>query len=151
MSSKSQNTKQKINNQQNSTNFDDNFNINELLKNINNNNDNYVEQSYDVITALINENELYRNEAFGFKYVSDELQEKLKKISNEKKTLFEENNNLKQNNEKLNNQMNLYEKQQKGGFSDNILKFLKCYSTGLTEDKKRELRDKYKKYIPEYY
>lgn len=96
-------SKQKINNQQNSTNFDDNFNINELLKNINNTNDNYVEQSYNIIMALINENELYRNEAFGFKYVSDELQEKLKKISNEKKALFEENSNLKQNNEQLNN------------------------------------------------
>lgn len=138
-------------NHKNSTTFDDNININELLKNINNNNDNYVEQSYNIIMALINENETFRNEAYGYKYVSEELGEKIKKISNEKKLLFEENNNLKQNNDKLSNQVNLFEKQQKGGLNENVMKFLKCYSTGLTEEKKRELRDKYKKYISDDY
>ena len=110
----------------------DNINFNELLKNVSANNINCVEKSCDIIKALANENDLFREEAYGYKYVSDELKIKNKKYVDE----------ITQ----LKNQLLLYE-QQRGGMSDNIQNIIKSYSMGLSDERKKEIREKYKKFI----
>ena len=116
------------------------FNLNEL---VNNNTDeknaNCIEKSYDIIKTLANENDLYKEEAYGFKYVCDEQKKKIKKLN-------DDNNLLKYENDKLNNQLKLHE-QQKGGINDNIMNIIKNYSKNLTEERKIEIQNKYKKYI----
>lgn len=110
--------------------------VNELIKNIDVNN---IEKYYELIQVLMNENEIYKEENFGFKFVTDEQRKKLNKF-------VEEINTLKQSNEKLNSQLKLYENQ-KGGFKDNIINMIKNYSKNISEERKRELKEKYKKYI----
>ena len=46
----------------------------------------------------------------------------------------------------LKNQLMLYE-QQRGGMSDNTQNIIKSYSMGLSDDRKKEIREKYKKFI----
>lgn len=121
--------KQKHNNESINT---DNINFNEFLKNISVNNVSCVEKSCDIIKALANENDLFREEAYGYKYVSDELKIKNKKYVDE----------ITQ----LKNQLILYE-QQRGGMSDNIQNIIKSYSMGLSDERKKEIREKYKKFI----
>ena len=121
--------KKHINNESINT---DNINFNEFFKNITLNNANCIEKSHDIIKALANENDLFREEAYGYKYVSDELKSKNKKYIDE----------ITQ----LKNQLLLYE-QQRGGMSDNIQNIIKSYSMGLCDERKKEIREKYKKFI----
>lgn len=53
---------------------------------------------------------------------------------------------MKQENDKLKNQLNNYEKQS-SGFNDDFISIFKNYSTELSENKKREIEQKYKQYL----
>lgn len=111
---------------------DKNINFSELYKNINDNNINVVERSCEIIKALVNENDIFREEAYGYKYVSEELKNKNNKYIDEINT--------------LKNQLFLYD-QQKGGMNTDITNIIKNYSNGLSDERKREIREKYKKFL----
>jgi len=115
--------------------------INELINslNVNEQNLNCIEKSCDIIKALVQKNELFEEEAYGYKFVSEEQNKQLNKY-------YEEINNYKQYVEKLSNQIKLYESQ-KGGVSNDIFNLLKNYSKGMSEDKKKQIKEKYNKYI----
>jgi len=136
-------TKKKIindNKNEESIRNDNSINVNEITNNnTDEKNANCIEKSYDIIKALVNENDLYKEEAYGFKYVCDEQKKKIKKLN-------DDYSSLKYENDKLNNQLKLHE-QQKGGINDSIMNIIKNYNKNLTEDRKREIQNKYKKYI----
>jgi len=100
---------------------------------------NYLEKSCQVMKIIMNENERLKEEAYGYKYIDEENKKYLQIMNNNM-------NELKQENDKLKNKLNNFEKQS-GGFNDDFVGIFKNYSSELSESKKKEIEGKYKQYL----
>lgn len=113
----------------------------DLFNNINISDENNMclEKSCEVIQNLINECEQLNEEVYGFKYISNEQKQHLEKS-------YERINELKQTIDKLNNRLINNEKKT-GGFNNNFINMIKKYSRNITEERKKEIENKYSKYL----
>ena len=99
----------------------------------------YLEKSVELLRMFVNENERLQEEAYGYKFVADEEKKYTNKLTNYV-------DNLKSENDKLNCQLNNFEKQA-GGVNNDIINIFKSYSKELSESRKKEIENKYRQYI----
>ena len=116
-------------------------NLSEMINNISedNNNNDWLDKSCKIIKMLLDENETLKEESYGFKYISEEQKKHTMKLD-------ENFNELKQHYDSLSNKLKAYESQN-GGFNNNIVNLIKTYSKNITDDRKKEIQEKYNKYI----
>lgn len=89
-----------------------------------------LDRACELLKVCINENNEMREQTYGLECLSDEAQNRIKELKRENKQLIERanamNDNLGQNTSNLND-------------------IFKSYSKSLTEQRKKELREKYLK------
>jgi len=115
-------------------------NLSEVMNNISeDNNNDWLDKSCKIIKMLLDENENLKEESYGFKYISEEQKKHSMKLDGN----F---NELKQEYDSLSNKLKSYESQN-GGFNNNIVNLIKSYSKNISDDRKKEIQEKYNKYI----
>ncbi len=116
-------------------------NLSEMINNISEdgNNNDWLDKSCKIIKMLLDENEALKEESYGFKYISEEQKKHTMKLD-------ENFNELKQQYDNLTNKLKTYDSQN-GGFNNNIVNLIKKYSKNITDDKKKEIQEKYSKYM----